>query len=147
MHPDPLINSIVCAIHGTPAGFDWKVLGPDVPLNKPQYMDFVAWMCDQDAYACAGGLGWRGGSIYLERRWPWRLMAFRWVPLFRSLARGTFISHTTFTSIAATALLHCRPEVLRAVHHVRAHQLGAGRPAGEDQGARWCVEASIEHLY
>ncbi|KAK6920826.1 Aldehyde dehydrogenase domain [Dillenia turbinata] len=31
------------------AGFDWKILGPDV-----QEMDYVAWVCDQDAYACSG---------------------------------------------------------------------------------------------
>jgi hypothetical protein len=31
------------------AGFDWKVLGPDV-----QEADYVAWQCDQDAYACSG---------------------------------------------------------------------------------------------
>jgi 1-pyrroline-5-carboxylate dehydrogenase len=31
------------------AGFDWKVLGPDV-----EDVDYVAWQCDQDAYALAG---------------------------------------------------------------------------------------------
>ncbi|EIE18461.1 aldehyde dehydrogenase [Coccomyxa subellipsoidea C-169] len=31
------------------AGFDWKVLGPDV--FEP---DYIAWQCDQDAYACSG---------------------------------------------------------------------------------------------
>lgn len=31
------------------AGFDWKILGPDVGD-----FDYVAWQCDQDAYACAG---------------------------------------------------------------------------------------------
>ncbi|MBA0794430.1 hypothetical protein Gohar_018759, partial [Gossypium harknessii] len=31
------------------AGFDWKILGPDV-----EEVDYVAWVCDQDAYACSG---------------------------------------------------------------------------------------------
>ncbi|XP_048431507.1 probable aldehyde dehydrogenase [Pyrus x bretschneideri] len=31
------------------AGFDWKILGPDVHKE-----DYVAWVCDQDAYACSG---------------------------------------------------------------------------------------------
>lgn len=31
------------------AGFDWKILGPDV-----QDFDYVVWQCDQDAYACSG---------------------------------------------------------------------------------------------
>jgi Aldehyde dehydrogenase family len=29
------------------AGFDWKILGPDV-----SDVDYVAWQCDQDAFAC-----------------------------------------------------------------------------------------------
>lgn len=31
------------------AGFDWKILGPDV-----RNLDYVAYQCDQDAYACSG---------------------------------------------------------------------------------------------
>lgn len=31
------------------AGFDWKILGPDV-----SDMDYVAWVSDQDAYAATG---------------------------------------------------------------------------------------------
>jgi len=31
------------------AGFDWKILGPDV-----HNVDYVAWQCDQDAYAASG---------------------------------------------------------------------------------------------
>ena len=33
------------------AGFDWKVLGPDV---NHKYLPFVAWQSDQDAYAFSG---------------------------------------------------------------------------------------------
>ena len=33
------------------AGFDWKILGPDI---KPEHLDYVAWQCDQDAYAASG---------------------------------------------------------------------------------------------
>ena len=31
------------------AGFDWKLLGPDV-----SNVDYIAWQSDQDAYACSG---------------------------------------------------------------------------------------------
>ena len=31
------------------AGFDWKILGPDV-----SDFEYVAWQCDQDAYAATG---------------------------------------------------------------------------------------------
>jgi len=33
------------------AGFDWKIIGPDV---QGDLLDYVAWVCDQDAYACFG---------------------------------------------------------------------------------------------
>ena len=33
------------------AGFDWKILGPDVDASA---LPYVAWQCDQDAYAFSG---------------------------------------------------------------------------------------------
>lgn len=33
------------------AGFDWKIVGPDVGDKQ---VDYVAYVCDQDAYACSG---------------------------------------------------------------------------------------------
>jgi 1-pyrroline-5-carboxylate dehydrogenase len=33
------------------AGFDWKVLGPDY---DPEWLDYVAWQCDEDAYNASG---------------------------------------------------------------------------------------------
>lgn len=33
------------------AGFDWKILGPDVDKMN---LDYIAWQCDQDAYALTG---------------------------------------------------------------------------------------------
>ena len=30
------------------AGFDWKILGPDVPKD-PKLIEYVAWQSDQDA--------------------------------------------------------------------------------------------------
>jgi 1-pyrroline-5-carboxylate dehydrogenase len=34
-------------------GYDWKILGPSPP-TAPHEVDYVAWQCDQDAYACSG---------------------------------------------------------------------------------------------
>mmetsp|Transcript_43014 Transcript_43014/g.134964 ORF Transcript_43014/g.134964 Transcript_43014/m.134964 type:complete len:343 (-) Transcript_43014:89-1117(-) len=58
------------------AGFDWKILGPDVPDAKHQ--EFVAWQCDEDAYAFGGQkcsaqsvlfahANWIAGAGILER--------------------------------------------------------------------------------
>jgi 1-pyrroline-5-carboxylate dehydrogenase len=33
------------------AGFDWKVIGPDF---RPDWLDYVAWQCDEDAYNASG---------------------------------------------------------------------------------------------
>ena len=33
------------------AGFDWKVIGPDY---HPEWLDYVAWQCDEDAYNASG---------------------------------------------------------------------------------------------
>lgn len=35
------------------AGFDWKIVGPDIGSDA-RSLEYVAWVCDQDAYACSG---------------------------------------------------------------------------------------------
>jgi 1-pyrroline-5-carboxylate dehydrogenase len=46
------------------AGFDWKVLGPDV-----QEVDYVAWQCDQDAYACSGQKCSAQSMLFVHENW------------------------------------------------------------------------------
>lgn len=46
------------------AGFDWKVLGPDV-----QEVDYVAWVCDQDAYACSGQKCSAQSILFVHENW------------------------------------------------------------------------------
>ncbi|XP_072967298.1 probable aldehyde dehydrogenase isoform X1 [Typha angustifolia] len=46
------------------AGFDWKILGPDV-----QEVDYVAWMCDQDAYACSGQKCSAQSILFMHENW------------------------------------------------------------------------------
>ncbi|XP_042499447.1 delta-1-pyrroline-5-carboxylate dehydrogenase 12A1, mitochondrial [Macadamia integrifolia] len=46
------------------AGFDWKVLGPDV-----QEVDYVAWVCDQDAYACSGQKCSAESILFMHENW------------------------------------------------------------------------------
>ena len=47
------------------AGFDWKVLGPDVA--EPEY---VAWQSDQDAYAFSGQKCAAGPRTEISRALP-----------------------------------------------------------------------------
>ena len=46
------------------AGFDWKILGPDV-----QDFDYVAWQCDQDAYACSGQKCSAQSILFMHDNW------------------------------------------------------------------------------
>ena len=46
------------------AGFDWKILGPDVAE-----MDYVAWQCDQDAYACSGQKCSAQSILFMHENW------------------------------------------------------------------------------
>eukprot|EP01029_Cantina_marsupialis_P028412 TRINITY_DN776130_c0_g1_i1.p1 TRINITY_DN776130_c0_g1~~TRINITY_DN776130_c0_g1_i1.p1 ORF type:complete len:546 (+),score=183.75 TRINITY_DN776130_c0_g1_i1:23-1639(+) len=46
------------------AGFDWKILGPDV-----QEFDYVAWQCDQDAYACTGQKCSAQSILFMHENW------------------------------------------------------------------------------
>lgn len=46
------------------AGFDWKVLGPDVGD-----VDYVAWQCDQDAYATIGQKCSAQSILFIHENW------------------------------------------------------------------------------
>ncbi|KAE8681357.1 Aldehyde dehydrogenase 12A1 isoform 3 [Hibiscus syriacus] len=46
------------------AGFDWKILGPDV-----EEVDYVAWVCDQDAYECSGQKCSAQSILFMHENW------------------------------------------------------------------------------
>lgn len=46
------------------AGFDWKVIGPDVAD-----VDYVAWQCDQDAYATIGQKCSAQSIVFIHENW------------------------------------------------------------------------------
>lgn len=46
------------------AGFDWKILGPDVGD-----VDYVAWQCDQDAYATTGQKCSAQSILFVHENW------------------------------------------------------------------------------
>lgn len=46
------------------AGFDWKILGPDV-----QNVDHVAWISDQDAYAASGQKCSAQSIVFVHENW------------------------------------------------------------------------------
>ncbi|CAE7845705.1 ALDH12A1 [Symbiodinium sp. KB8] len=46
------------------AGFDWKILGPDA-----KDVDYVAWVCDQDAYGASGQKCSAQSIVFMHRNW------------------------------------------------------------------------------
>ena len=46
------------------AGFDWKIMGPDV-----SDIEFVAWQSDQDAYACSGQKCSAQSIMFMHENW------------------------------------------------------------------------------
>ena len=46
------------------AGFDWKILGPDV-----SDAEYVAWQCDQDAYATQGQKCSAQSILFMHKNW------------------------------------------------------------------------------
>lgn len=48
------------------AGFDWKVLGPDFSAD---WLDYVAWQCDQDAYNATGQKCSAQSILFSHKNW------------------------------------------------------------------------------
>eukprot|EP00919_Chromeraceae_sp_WS-2016_P067767 GHVR01160283.1.p2 GENE.GHVR01160283.1~~GHVR01160283.1.p2 ORF type:complete len:102 (-),score=7.62 GHVR01160283.1:5339-5644(-) len=46
------------------AGFDWKVLGPDV-----SHVDYVTWVSDQDAYGASGQKCSAQSIVFVHENW------------------------------------------------------------------------------
>ncbi|TMW63749.1 hypothetical protein Poli38472_002690 [Pythium oligandrum] len=59
-----LANDLNGRIKVEDAGFDWKILGPDV-----HNFDYVAWTCDQDAYACSGQKCSAQSILFMHKNW------------------------------------------------------------------------------
>jgi len=61
------------------AGFDWKVIGPDY---HPEWLDYVAWQCDEDAYNAAGQKCSAQSIILMHENWADKLL-----PKLKTLAQ------------------------------------------------------------
>lgn len=61
---DKISHQVEGKIRIEDAGFDWKVLGPDV-----SNVDYVAWTSDQDAYAASGQKCSAQSIIFVHNNW------------------------------------------------------------------------------
>ena len=48
------------------AGFDWKIIGPDY---DPNWSEYVAWQCDQDAYNASGQKCSAQSLLFIHENW------------------------------------------------------------------------------
>jgi len=48
------------------SGFDWKIIGPDY---DPQWLDYVAWQCDEDAYNASGQKCSAQSILFVHDNW------------------------------------------------------------------------------
>jgi 1-pyrroline-5-carboxylate dehydrogenase len=48
------------------AGFDWKIIGPDF---QPEWLDYVTWQCDQDAYNTSGQKCSAQSILFVHHNW------------------------------------------------------------------------------
>jgi 1-pyrroline-5-carboxylate dehydrogenase len=61
------------------AGFDWKIIGPDF---RPEWLDYVAWQCDEDAYNASGQKCSAQSILFVHENWADALL-----PKLAGLAR------------------------------------------------------------
>jgi 1-pyrroline-5-carboxylate dehydrogenase len=53
------------------AGFDWKVIGPDF---QPEWLEYVAWQCDEDAYNATGQKCSAQSVLFVHENWQEALL-------------------------------------------------------------------------
>ncbi|HKX56521.1 MAG TPA: aldehyde dehydrogenase family protein, partial [Xanthomonadales bacterium] len=53
------------------AGFDWKIIGPDYQAD---WLDYVAWQCDQDAYNTSGQKCSAQSILFVHHNWAEALL-------------------------------------------------------------------------
>jgi 1-pyrroline-5-carboxylate dehydrogenase len=53
------------------AGFDWKIIGPDFDAD---WLDYVAWQCDEDAYNTAGQKCSAQSALFVHENWADHLL-------------------------------------------------------------------------
>ena len=66
---------VAATLHGRvrleDAGFDWKIIGPDY---DEEWLDYVAWQCDEDAYNAAGQKCSAQSALFVHENWADKLL-------------------------------------------------------------------------
>uniref|UniRef100_A0A0G4GJF6 Aldehyde dehydrogenase domain-containing protein n=1 Tax=Chromera velia CCMP2878 TaxID=1169474 RepID=A0A0G4GJF6_9ALVE len=107
------------------SGYDWKVLGPDV-----SDIEYVAWQCDQDAYANAGQKCSAQSMLVAHSNWMKAGIVERLEKLaarrsLKDLTMGPCLSHTTEEILEHTKNLASLPgaRLLFGGKEIEGHQI------------------------
>jgi len=73
------------------AGFDWKVIGPDF---QPDWLDYVAWQSDEDAYNASGQKCSAQSILFVHENWSEALL-----PKLKSLAGRRSLDNLTLGAV------------------------------------------------
>jgi len=65
---EKLVKSLKGKVKIEDAGFDWKILGPDVPKNETDRLA-IAWQCDHDAYGLSGQKCSATSILFVNKNW------------------------------------------------------------------------------
>jgi len=101
------------------AGFDWKILGPDV-----SEVDYVAWQCDQDAYACQGQKCSATSMLFMHENWS----AAGLVEKMRQKAAGRKLQDLTIGPVLTWTTPKLMAHVERLLEIPGAKVLFGGKP-------------------
>jgi len=128
------------------AGFDWKVLGPDVPPDALT-REYVAWQSDQDAYACSGQKCSAQSVVFAHANWVAAgfLERIRELAARRTLADltiGPVLTWTTPALLAHVAALKAVPGA-KLLFGGRELPAGHGIPAAHGAIEPTCVSVPL----
>jgi len=102
------------------AGFDWKVIGPDF---QPEWLDYVAWQCDEDAYNASGQKCSAQSIVFVHRNWEERL-----VPRLAELASRRSLGNLTVGPVLSWTDDRIREHVEALLAVPGSRLLFGGRP-------------------
>ena len=63
-----LVKSLRGLVRLEDGGYDWKILGPDVPKEQKD-IDYVAWQADHDAFGHSGQKCSAQSIMFMHRNW------------------------------------------------------------------------------
>lgn len=72
-----LVKSLRGKVRLEDGGYDWKILGPDVPKNQ-QHIDYVAWQCDHDAFGHSGQKCSAQSIMFMHKNWKKTDLIDKW---------------------------------------------------------------------